>query len=249
MRRALALTTVLFLLFSLACCPPKSSWFIYSPSSLVRHLGSSTVALYHPKTNKLFCTGTWVSQAEILTAAHCVSAQIEAEMDEDDESFSAQDPPKSVWSKVNLHYYTQAESREVGQEPTAVHLGTVVKWSHLHDLALVVALPPYPEHSIAPVPDTSPAVGDELHFMGHTKSMGWTYVRGYVSAYRNGLPNDDGGPYLEVQASIYFGNSGGGCFDKYGSLVGVADFLSPAPGIAFCVALGSVRMFLDPKTP
>jgi len=196
----------------------------------------------------LFCTGTWISRAEILTAAHCVSAQIEADMDEDDD-FDPKAPPVSVWSKTALHYYTQEESREVKQEPSAVHLGSVVKWNHLHDLALITALPPYPDHDSASIPDTSPSIGDELHFMGHTKSMGWTYAKGYVSAYRNSLPMDAGGPYLEVQAPIYFGNSGGGCFDSSGGLVGVADFLAPAPGIAFCIALGSVRLFLDPSTP
>jgi S1-C subfamily serine protease len=44
---------------------------------------------------------------------------------------------------------------------------------------------------------------------------------------------------------MYFGNSGGGAFNDYGELVGIADWIKRAPEMGFFVHLDTIRSFLD----
>jgi S1-C subfamily serine protease len=52
------------------------------------------------------------------------------------------------------------------------------------------------------------------------------------------------GPWMQVSAPIWYGNSGGGAFDAEGSLVGIASFKALAPNVAFYVHLETIREFL-----
>ena len=145
-----------------------------------------------------------------------------------------------------IHYVQWKEVDDVGKEPTAWHLSHVVGWDEHKDLALLAADGhAIPAHQIAELANQTPALGDALHICGHPKGYYWTFMEGTVSGYRGDLSHDSiRGPFLQVQAPVYFGNSGGGAFDSYGKLVGIADMLLRMPDAAVFVHLDSIRTFL-----
>ena len=244
---------------------------VSEPSALVQHLNSSTVALVftHVETPEAdpekeadpdadpvrpilevrpYCTGVWLSKDVILTAAHCIHGVAEAEQ--------VGDP-----SNVVVHYSTNFEAPQPKQEPFGVHLGKVLKLGSggPEDLALVKALggeKAIPMHDCVKVADALPGVGEEIWVVGHPKGLYFSTYRGSVAAYRTNLGfGGDDGHWLQAEAPLWFGNSGGGAFDVDGRLLGVVStvpmvktgFLSqmPMPSVVYFVDAIGISKFLD----
>src|SRR5579864_772098 len=131
-----------------------------------------------------------------------------------------------------IHFVQWKEVDDVGKEPTAWHLSHVVGWDEHKDLALLEAAGnAVPSHEFAKVADVTPGLGEPVHVCGHPKGFYWTFLEGTVAGYRGEIPHMDkkAGPFMQVQIPIFFGNSGGGAFNEYGELVGIADFLTRLP--------------------
>ena len=101
--------------------------------------------------------------------------------------------------------------------------------------------------------DTKPAVGDDVHALGHPRGQYWTYTRGYISQVREKFewgPFQDGDPpnlanVIQTQTPINPGNSGGPLLNQQGKIVGVNSFGSGnSEGLNFAVALSSIHEFL-----
>lgn len=204
-------------------------------------MGDSTVALVMADEDgdvRPYCTGVWISQDEILTANHCVEAVARHLYDVDEDT-----PVDAVG--VPIHYIVEKEAR-LGEEPTAQHLGYVKAVNEDNDLALVkVETTGMPAHEFAEVADEMPALGEKILCVGHPRGLYWSYVQGLVSAYRKSMPNmDKGGPFVQVSAPVWFGNSGGGVFDTSGKLVGIASFITKAPNTAFYIHADNIKKFL-----
>jgi S1-C subfamily serine protease len=148
-----------------------------------------------------------------------------------------------------IHFVLENEVQNYGEEPTAWHLSRATYLDAPHDLALLhVVGTAVPSHVVAQLAKRSPAVGDRIHIVGHVKGLYWTYMEGNVAAYRQKMPIDKKGPFLQVSAPVYFGNSGGGCFDEDGKLVGIASFiLTSGPNIGFFVHLNNIQDFLKDR--
>lgn len=216
------LRTFLATLFALCCvCACASTPAPPTNTEVVSRIDQATVALVLQSTTslKVYCTGVWVSADTILTAAHCAEG-------------------------VNIGgavlYVPTSET------PPLVYIAALVKTDNTHDLALLRALLPG-AHLVAIPSFIQPEKGASLHFVGHTVGMTWTYVRGYVSSYRDNIgPTDEKSSYMQVSAPVYFGNSGGGAFTDDGALVGILSFMrNDVPNMAFCVPLKAIRAFLS----
>lgn len=227
-----------------------------------------------------FCTGVWVDDTHILTADHCAKAEQEHQQDRLDERKKAEeeanknaDPflqmlrklfggasgPQEV-DKIEekglvIHYIVENEVLEVGKEPTAWHMSKVVGYDEKHDLALLeVVGKAVPGHKVAKLASATPEIGEDVHIVGQTVGMYWTYIKGSVSAYRgedyikNKGSGGDLGPWMQVASPMYFGNSGGGAFNDYGELVGIADWIKRAPEMGFFVHLDTIRSFLKDQS-
>ena len=121
---------------------------------------------------------------------------------------------------------------------------SVLRFDLDEDLALLYA-PVAPPHTTPSIALASPALGDEVDIMGHPAAITWTLARGWVSAYRDGA--------MQLSAPVFFGNSGGGAFDRWGDLVGISRSLASVrmggqrmlvPDVGFFATVPAIRAFL-----
>ena len=248
------LLIAVFALFTVCCAaPPIVNLPQAKPTKqeLYKHIGQSSVALVLTTKDgdiRPYCTGVFVAQDQILTANHC--AEVEPTKDDDE------DGPKSKVVGAAVHYMVEAEVDDPGKEPTGVHLGKVLYVDIEHDLALIKAVGrAVPQHETISLEAPNPKIGDHLYVVGMPRGLYWTYVEGNVGSVRMsmegfGVPLK--GPFLQVSAPVYFGNSGGGAFNEYGELIGISSFVingsrlfDLVPNTGFFIHIESIRSFMD----
>jgi len=240
---------------------------------MINHEGNSTVALVYTIDDNLdakvsdvrpTCTAVWVDDTHILTAFHCAKGIREKLQEKQDAKEKNLPPCEGLEAALHLcstevpehrviamqdlpiHYVTWAEEEGLGHDPTGQHLSKVVGWDSDHDLALLEAQGrAIPSHEVAQVATEVPAMGTAIHTCGHPRGLYWTFLEGTVAGYLPSVPHDEKlGPILQLQVPIYYGNSGGGAFNEYGELVGIADFLMKVPSEGFYVPVVTIRDFL-----
>lgn len=169
----------------------------------VETLESETIALIRLQDDKAkaFCSGVWVSETTILTAAHCIA---------DEEDLFAYATKGDVFASGML-----AAKKDVTPRGAKLY-----ELDTAHDLALLRALAPVPVHGIARVRLDGIAPGARVSTMGHPLGLWWSYSSGDISALRI-LPGANL-IYIQTTAPTSPGNSGCGLFDDQGYLVGVA---------------------------
>ena len=232
----------------------------------VEKLGKAEMAMvhtYHGKTRTM-CTGTFISEHIILTANHCVAGlahRLGQEQLMEEAAKQGMDPeivqmalmlgdvevPYVDPKTVEVHYIVQDEATDINQDPLNDHVAKVRILSERFDIALLDTVGEVLPHGVAALADVTPEVGENIYIMGHQSGVTWSYMTGVVSGYRNdmsGVGLKKSGPFIQVQAPMYGGNSGGGIFNERGELVGMCDFISPAPDMGFGVHLETIRGFL-----
>lgn len=174
---------------------------------------------------RAFCSGVWIEERVILTAAHCVRGVEE----------------------IDYAVYSAASEDEAF--PFALP-ARVVKRADDLDLALLMILDDVPPaHGIARMSVYAPNVGDQLHVIGHTLGLPWSYSPGWVAGYRPELFGEKI-PRMQVGSFGAPGNSGGPVFNADGEVVGIfiewlGLFSVPAPYVGFAVRGSVVRGFLE----
>jgi S1-C subfamily serine protease len=117
--------------------------------------------------------------------------------------------------------------------------GEVVRRDDRRDVALVKT----DAHGRRPLAMKSdaPRVGDTVYTIGAPSALQGTVTRGIVSADRA----LSGFSFIQSDAAVNPGNSGGPLLNEHGEVVGIADLSSRgAPGINFFVPIGDALMFL-----
>lgn len=209
-----------------------------APTTPGTTLDSKTIALTDVDDEgerTTICAGVWVGAHTILTAGHCVT------------HFSDKANVASPLL-LEVEYATRDEANTPFAQVVRAHPGIVVGLSEQHDLALIRAVGPVPRHGVAQVAEQASAPGEVLQIVGHPGGLTWTHMQGMVAAYRATLSIPDlgtEGPYLQVSAPVWYGNSGGGAFDSEERLVGVCSFIIHKPvNTAFFVPPSEIRTFL-----
>lgn len=269
MRRVFGFLSLLFavlLINSLcACCGSTPQPKPLSPVDIASSIDNATVALTRVDEDGdtiPFCTGVWVSQTVILTAGHCLVGLANLLSEERNGALPGMPgipeelekllqsnllPPVDPTS-LKIQYIIQSEETGLYHTPTNKHDSSVIALYKKKDLALLKAEGPIPQHAVAHLAGKTPRQAERLHFVGHVNGLYWTYVQGVVSAYRKDFDKihvEFDGPFLQVSAPVYTGNSGGGAFNDQGELVGIASFILPAPNVACYIHLETIRSVLQ----
>lgn len=105
--------------------------------------------------------------------------------------------------------------------------GKVVKTTEKKDLAVIEVEVPEEYQPIA-IAATTPSLGSPVMVIGNNYGMGLTMTDGIVSATERKIESNT---YLQTDAAINSGNSGGGLFDQNGNLIGIADMKISKSGV------------------
>lgn len=244
------------------CCTNDVVKHPTTKTAFVSSLRADTVALVHRDSDgdiMPYCAGVWVSKDLILSANHCAKAAVEARVKQDltdlDDEATDDEIDKLIADRekgFEIEYIVARDYTGMWREPKALYTSKVVKFDDVHDLVLLQVTEKAPVHPFATVAVRAPVVGEELSVVGHPSALAWTYTHVMVSAYREKefKPMEDEkkeGPYMQVAGEVWKGNSGGGAFNQYGQLVGIASFMPPVPNECFFIHVDSIRAFLSLK--
>ncbi len=147
------------------------------------------------------------------------------------------------YAVTNNHVVENAESVEVKTDDGKAYKAKVIGTDPRTDLALIkVDGSGYPYVKLA---DKTPRIGDWVLAVGNPFGLGGTVTAGIVSARGrdiNASPYDD---FIQIDAPVNKGNSGGPAFDVEGNVIGVNTAIySPSGGsvgIAFAIPAETVK--------
>src|SRR3984957_12283607 len=124
------------------------------------------------------------------------------------------------YAVTNNHVVDHAQSVQVTTDDGAIYTAKVIGTDKKTDLALI-KVEGKKDFSFVKFSDTQPRVGDWVVAVGNPFGLGGTVTAGIVSARGRDIgagPYDD---YIQIDAPINKGNSGGPAFDMNGNVIGV----------------------------
>ena len=150
---------------------------------------------------------------------------------------------KDGYAVTNNHVVQNADKVQVTADDGKTYTAKVIGSDSRTDLALIkVEGDNYPFVKLA---ETSPRVGDWVLAVGNPFGLGGTVTAGIVSARGRDIgagPYDD---FIQIDAPVNKGNSGGPTFDVDGNVIGVnTAIFSPSGGsvgIAFAIPADTVK--------
>jgi serine protease Do len=149
---------------------------------------------------------------------------------------------------TNNHVVDGAKTVQVTATDGSVYTAKAVGTDPRSDLALlkVDANKQFPSVNFA---EHAPKVGDWVIAVGNPFGLGGTVTAGIVSARGRDISNNPYDDYLQIDAPINKGNSGGPAFDMNGNVVGVNTAIySPSGGsvgIGFDIPADTTKMVID----
>src|SRR6202171_1093143 len=148
------------------------------------------------------------------------------------------------YAVTNNHVVDHAKSVQVTTDDGTVYTAKVVGTDQKTDLALI-KVDGKSDFPFVTFSERAPAVGDWVGAVGNPFGLGGTVTAGIVSARGRDIgagPYDD---YLQIDAPINKGNSGGPAFDVEGNVIGVNSAIySPSGGsvgIGFDIPADTVK--------
>jgi serine protease Do len=134
------------------------------------------------------------------------------------------------YAVTNNHVVDHAQSVQVTTDDGTVYTAKVIGTDKKTDLALI-KVDGKKDFTYVKFADTAPRVGDWVVAVGNPFGLGGTVTAGIVSARGRDIgagPYDD---YVQIDAPINKGNSGGPAFDINGNVIGVnTAIFSPSGG-------------------
>ncbi len=210
-------------------CAPLHPLLEPNHEVLAAQLASETVELVQNLDDgdqHVYCSGTWVSMDEILTASHCV-----ADLEPGDDA----------------EYAVQAGVSQTpeGEEQFATHEASLESIDLTHDLALLRAYMPPLAHGVAMLGYEDLRAGQVAYAEGAPKGFGWTFSAGEISQIRYVGDGDSAFWFVQATTPISPGSSGCGLYDANGNLIGVARmYVRGAENLNFFVHRDHVVAFL-----
>jgi serine protease Do len=148
---------------------------------------------------------------------------------------------------TNNHVVEKAESVQVTTDDGKSHKAKVIGTDPRTDLALIkVDDGPFPYVKLS---DKSPRIGDWVLAVGNPFGLGGTVTAGIVSARGRDIGASAYDDFIQIDAPVNKGNSGGPTFDTDGNVIGVnTAIFSPSGGsvgIAFAIPSDTVKSVIS----
>ena len=147
------------------------------------------------------------------------------------------------YAVTNNHVVEKAESVKVTTDDGKSHDAKVIGTDPRTDLALIkVDGGPFPYVKLS---DNVPRIGDWVLAVGNPFGLGGTVTAGIVSARGRDIGASAYDDFIQIDAPVNKGNSGGPTFDTEGNVIGVnTAIFSPSGGsvgIAFAIPADTVK--------
>jgi len=147
------------------------------------------------------------------------------------------------YAVTNNHVVEKAESVQVTADDGKIHKAKVIGSDPRTDLALIkVEDGPFPYVKLS---EKSPRIGDWVLAVGNPFGLGGTVTAGIVSARGRDIGASAYDDFIQIDAPVNKGNSGGPTFDTDGNVIGVnTAIFSPSGGsvgIAFAIPSETVN--------
>ncbi|MBV9261633.1 MAG: Do family serine endopeptidase, partial [Pseudolabrys sp.] len=147
------------------------------------------------------------------------------------------------YAVTNNHVVEKAESVEITTDDGKIHQAKVIGTDTRTDLALIkVEGGSFPYVKLS---DQTPRIGDWVLAVGNPFGLGGTVTAGIVSARGRDIGASAYDDFIQIDAPVNKGNSGGPTFDTNGNVIGVnTAIFSPSGGsvgIAFAIPADTVK--------
>jgi serine protease Do len=134
------------------------------------------------------------------------------------------------YAVTNNHVVDHAESVQVTMDDGTTYTAKVVGTDPKTDLALI-KVDGNKDFPFVKFSDQKPRIGDWVVAVGNPFGLGGTVTAGIVSASGRDIGNGPYDDYIQIDAPINKGNSGGPAFDMNGNVIGVnTAIFSPSGG-------------------
>ena len=148
---------------------------------------------------------------------------------------------------TNNHVVDKAESVQVTTDDGKTHTAKVIGTDPRTDLALIkVEGGSFPYVKLS---DKAPRIGDWVLAVGNPFGLGGTVTAGIVSARGRDIGASAYDDFIQIDAPVNKGNSGGPTFDTEGNVIGVnTAIFSPSGGsvgIAFAIPADTVKSVIS----
>jgi serine protease Do len=145
---------------------------------------------------------------------------------------------------TNNHVVDGADKVEVTMDDGKTYTAKVIGSDPRTDLALI-KVEGRKDFPFAKLSDTKPRIGDWVLAVGNPFGLGGTVTAGIVSASGRDIGNGPYDDFIQIDAPVNKGNSGGPAFDTAGEVMGVNTAIySPSGGsvgIAFSIPASTVK--------
>jgi serine protease Do len=150
---------------------------------------------------------------------------------------------------TNNHVIDGAESMSVILADGTSLPATLVGRDTQNDIALLRVHPDHPLKAVHFGPSRTARIGDWVIAIGNPYGLGGTVTAGIISARGRDLDEDGSSDYIQTDAAINRGNSGGPLFDMTGQVIGINTAIySPSGGsvgIGFAIPSDEVSAVVD----
>ena len=151
------------------------------------------------------------------------------------------------YAVTNNHVVDKAESVQVTTDDGKSHTAKVIGTDPRTDLALIkVEGGPFPYVKLS---EKAPRIGDWVLAVGNPFGLGGTVTAGIVSARGRDIGASAYDDFIQIDAPVNKGNSGGPTFDTEGNVIGVnTAIFSPSGGsvgIAFAIPADTVSSVIS----
>ncbi len=141
---------------------------------------------------------------------------------------------------TNAHVVGNNKNVEINLYDGTAIKGKVIKSDIDKDLALIKI-----EKSLTPlnINEDNLSIGQEVYAIGAPKDMAYTMTKGIISALDRQLGKNT---YIQIDASVNSGNSGGPLVDDTGNVIGIITLkANDAEGIGFALKTSEILVFLE----